>query len=609
MSERLEIQKDRLCLGGKEFYLASGDFHYFRTLPGGWRKRMKLMKDFGLNTIQTYCPWNEHEPERGRFCFEGRLDLSSFLKLAQEVGLKVLLRPAGYICAEWEFGGLPSWLLKNPDLVLRSRDLEYMKCLRSYTKRLCEEFVPYLSTNGGPIIAVAVENEYGSYGTDQVYLTQVKEMLKEFGVDVPLYCANGHDVFKLKNGYCGQEMWRGIDFGFESQIAVASLKKEQPDKPPICTEFWAGRIMHWEAKADPVDAERLAGSYRDALRAGSYVNFYMFCGGTNFGFMNGANYYTSFVAQITSYDYDTLISENGEPTEKYYACRRELDKYLGKSVREAEICKSLVQVPSPVTLQSAAPLFDHLDVLTAKRVESANVKTMEQLDQRYGFILYSTNIMYTDDRVRHLRIDGLHDRALVYVDGEYRGVMMRDRKLPDVTFTVAPSGSKLQILVENMGRMSYGNFLRDQKGILTGVRVEIENADGTYLWNKAFLLNWEIRTLPMEDVSRLAYGDAPNGDLPAFYKGRFQAKPGIDTFLELPGWDRGVVWINGMNLGRYWKVGPQRTLYVPGEILKEDNEIIALDLRNQSERNVCFRDRAQLNAPLETQEIQTQLFT
>lgn len=610
MGERLKIQKDGLYLEGKPFYLASGDFHYFRTLPGGWEKRMKLMKDFGLNTIQTYCPWNAHEPRKGQFCFDGHLNLAGFLQLAARLDMKVLLRPAGYICAEWEFGGLPYWLMKERDIAIRSSDPVFMAHLRSYTERLCREFVPYLSTNGGPIIAVAVENEYGSFGTDQEYLKLTRQMLEEFGVDVPFYSANGHDVFKLKNGYCGDDIWRGVDFGFESKVAVESLRKDQPDKPPFCTEFWSGRIMHWEANANKVDPEKLAGAYRDALEAGAYVNFYMFCGGSDFGFMNGANYYTSFVAQISSYDYDTLVSEEGEPTDKYYACRREFDRYLKRPVRPREERTRNIQVPKATELTQCAGLFDNLDAVTENCVCYPKPKTMEQMDQNYGFILYTTTVAYSDDRVRHLQIEGLHDRALVWVDGEFKGTMMRDRDLPDVTFTVRPGGSKLQILVENMGRLSYGNYLYDEKGILKGVRVEIENEDGSYLWNKAFILNWETRSLPMSDLSKLSFGGPVSGDVPAFYRGSFDAKPGVDTFIEFPGWDKGVVWINGMNLGRYWKVGPQQTTYVPGEILKEHNEIVVLDLQNRlDKRMVNFRDTSELNAPIASQEIATDLFT
>ena len=217
---KLEILKDKLLLDGKPFYLASGDLHYFRVMPGGWRRRLELMKDFGLTAVQTYVPWNLHEPKKGIFNFEGMLDLSAFLKLADEVGLKVMLRPSPYMCAEWDMGGLPSWLLKNRSTCIRSSDPEFLKHVESYTERLCKEFVPYLSTNGGPIIAVAIENEYGSYGNDKKYLRSLIDMLVKNGVDVPFYTASGYDIFKLYFGDC-EETWAGVDFRIESEYAIA----------------------------------------------------------------------------------------------------------------------------------------------------------------------------------------------------------------------------------------------------------------------------------------------------------------------------------------------------------------------------------------------------
>ena len=418
-------------------------------------------------------------------------------------------------------------------------------------------------------------------------------MLVKNGVDVPFYTASGYDIFKLYFGDC-EETWAGVDFRIESEYAIAKLREYQPDKPPLISEYWSGRAMHWGANFTHRDPEPIAEAYKKALELGAYVNFYMFCGGTNFGFMNGANYgrpYSDkkenperYMPGLTSYDVDALVSENGVPTPKYYIIRKVLDKFLGKPEREDKVPPYQTQEIKDVVLTKTAPLFDNLSNIAEKIVQSANVKTMEDLDQDYGFILYSTTIDYTDDRVRYLRINGLHDRATVYANGKYIGTYLRDRDYEPIKFTIPRTGVKLDILVENLGRINYGYYLPDRKGITEFVRVDIEEPNNKgFLYNKAILMNWTIYTLPMKDLCKLEYGITIPEGLPGFYKGEFNASADIDTFLHMKGWTKGCVWINGFNLGRYWEIGPQETLYVPGELLKEGkNEIVIFEIHQPS---------------------------
>lgn len=599
----LKIERDHLTLDGAPFYLASGDMHYFRFFPGGWKRRLLLMKDFGLTAVQTYVPWNAHEPRPGQYDFSGCLDLAAFLRECDELGLKVLLRPSPYMCSEWDLGGLPSWLLKNPHIALRSSDPDFIEPMTRYLTRLCREFVPYLSTNGGPIIAVAIENEYGSYGNDMDYLRIQMELMRSLGVDVPFYATDGDSPFMLKNGACDPSVWQAVNYRIESLTSIARLRAHQPDKPPLVGEYWAGRSMHWEDEFHHREAEPVATAYRQALDLGAYVSFYMFVGGTNFGFMHGANYgklgvdgpedRPRYISGMTSYDVDALISEHGVPTEKYYACRRELDAFLGKPARKIDPPLYEAQAPAPVMLKNAFSLFDNLDVLSEKTVQRAQPIHMEALDQDYGFILYSTFLRHTDDRTCRLLIDGLADRALVYVDGTYRGVIMREQEGEPVRFHIAPEGSRLDILVENMGRVNFGRHLADRKGINGGVTLGYENESGNVWFPESFIMNWQIHTLPLRDLSSLHEGPG-RVDSPMFYCGTFRAKPGIDSFIDMKNWNKGNVFVNGFNLGRYWNHGPQQALYLPGELLKSENDICILELHPNHEPLLSFRDTPSL---------------
>lgn len=609
MANKMEITKDGLFLGGKPFYLASGDMHYFRYFKDGWKRRLKLMKDFGLTAVQTYVPWNMHEAEEGEFCFEDNLDIKAFLELCDEIGLKVMLRPSPYMCGEWDFGGLPYWLLNKKGIGIRTSESVFMNCVRKYTKRLAKEFVPYLSTNGGPVIAVAVENEYGSFSDDTDYIKQMGDMLVEFGVDVPLFTANGFGVKAISYGTL-PEYWTGLDLHNYTDEVAEYMKKIQPDKPVYIAEFWAGRAMKDGGYFLRQSAEDVAVNYASMLRKGAYINFYMFCGGTNFGFMNGAGYGTYVKASpntpkryqphSTSYDVDALVSEHGEATEKYYACKRELKKYL-ESINvefagtEETVVKSVkTQSIAKVKLTESADLLTNVENICQSVHKSALPCSFEELNQAYGFVLYKKKIKHTTNELHMLVIDDLKDRALVYGNGEYMGCYMRDHDSKPITFKVPKSGLELEILVENLGRINVAsNMVKENKGILGCVKIEaMIDENRVHPGNMDFLSNFINYSLPMkkENLEHTDYSVPAKNKRPAIYKGKFKAIAGVDTFLNFEGWKKGFVLINGFNIGRYWNVGPQGTLYVPGELLKEENTIVMVELHNENIKPVVRFD-------------------
>ena len=615
-SKHLEITKDGFILDGKPFYLASGDMHYFRFFKEGWRRRLQLMKDFGLTCVQTYVPWDLHEPEEGQFCFDGNLDIPAFLELCDEIGLKVLFRPSPYMCSEWDFGGLPYWLLKKDGIGIRTTDPIYMECLRNYYEKLVPKFVPYLSTNGGPIIAVAVENEYGSFCDDNDYIKAVGDMLLELDVDVPLYTANGFEPFKMQAG-SRPEYLTALDLHKLTDEARENLAAYQKDKPIYIGEFWGGRSQQWGGYFVRQTPQAVAENYKTVLEMGAYINFYMFCGGSNFGFMNGAlvgKYkggmidgfpweQTSKYAYIpfaTSYDVDAPISEQGDVTEKYFACKKVLREYMeshgfafgGTDDFSFESVVRTQQIRG-VRLTRSADLRDNVSNICERSVRSGMPQTFETLNQPYGFVLYSTNIKYTDGQLRQLVINGLHDYALVFGNGTYLGTYMRDRDCEPIRFTIPREGMKLDILVENMGRVNYGHdMIFEKKGILGYVKLDLIKEDGTrYGANFSLVGNWMNHCLPMSGdvLDRLDYSLTAKENRPAIFTGEFDAEAGVDTFIKLDGWTKGAVYVNGFHLGRYWAVGPVGSLYVPGELIREHNTVSVFELYHPNdERTVDF---------------------
>lgn len=620
-SALLNINQDGLTLGGEPFYLASGDMHYFRFFREGWKRRLQLMKDFGLTAVQTYVPWNMHEPEEGKFDFSGNLDISAFLRECDDVGLKVMFRPSPYMCSEWDFGGLPYWLQNKKNLSLRNNNEEFVGCLRRYYEKLAPQFVPYLSTNGGPIIAVAVENEYGSFGNDAEYLKAVGDMLCDLGVDVPLYTANGIEATKMTAG-SRPEYWTMIDAHEINQETTATLREYQPDKPVAVAEFWGGRSQQWGGYFLRQTPDAVAKLYKTSLNNGAFVNFYMFCGGTNFGFHNGAlvgrygadvpDAPNRFIPFATSYDVDAPVTEYGQPTEKYYKCKAVLKEYLenskfgfgGTDDMTGYECET--QAIKNVKMIRGADLLDNVESIADKVKFSGMPLTFEDMEQDYGFMLYSTRLPYIDGKKRGITIDGLHDRATIYVNGKYVGCLMRDREMPMPVFDIPKEGAEIEILVENMGRVNYGSAMLDnKKGICGYVRMEMINDDGSvYPWNYGVHMSWTNSSITCRNMSCVDFSKPARHNRPGIFEGLFKAKPGVDTFLNTKGWEKGFVEINGFNIGRYWSVGPQGTLYVPGELLKSDNTIRITEIHDYPDNlTVNFDDKPSLDTIDETRDL------
>lgn len=585
MNRTLTILGDNFVQNGRRVQLLSGAIHYFRVVPEYWRDRLLKLQAMGLNTVETYVAWNLHEPRPGRFDFSGRLDLAAFVRLAGELGLNVIVRPGPYICAEWDLGGLPPWLLRDPTLQLRSSCKPFLKAVDRFFDALMPQVAPLMATRGGPVVALQVENEYGSYGNDKVYLRHLADGLRSRGGDVLLFTSDGPSDLMLQGGTL-PDIFKVVNFGSRATEAFAKLREHQPAGPLMCGEFWCGWFDHWGESAHhhTRDAAEVARELETMLAAGASVNFYMFHGGTNFGFMAGANYTEKgLLPDVTSYDYDAPLSEWGEPTAKFHAAREVIARHVDLPP---------LKLPPPIpqqaygtlSLDEAAPLLPQAERL-ARPVSTPAPQTMEALGQGHGFVLYRTTLQ--GPLVQYpLNLQACHDRAQVFLDGEPLGVIERDMDPSPVTLTAGPGEHTLDILVENLARINYGPRLHDRKGITECVRIAHQLHFG-----------WTHFALPLDNLHRLRFlpaTDLPAG--PAIYRGHLEVETPADTFVELPGWTKGAVWINGFNLGRFWTRGPQRSLYLPGPLLRKGrNEVLVLELHAAGPgRQVVFKDKPDL---------------
>lgn len=583
---RLTMNKKQYLLDGEPFRILSGAIHYFRVVPEYWEDRLLKLKACGFNTVETYIAWNVHEPGEGQYNFEGLGDVVKFIELAGQLGLHVIVRPSPYICAEWEFGGLPAWLLKDSDMQLRCMDDAYLAKVDRYYDQLIPKLVPLLSTNGGPILAVQVENEYGSFGNDTAYLKYIRDGLINRGVDVLLFTSDGPTDEMLLGGTI-DGVHATVNFGSRVAESVGKFREYRPNEPLMVMEYWLGWFDHWMEPHHVREAADVAGVLDEMLEADGSVNLYMFHGGTNFGFYNGANHINTYEPTVTSYDYDALLTEWGDITEKYEAVR----SVLGKHGIEPG-CPLPAPIPKysygKVELTDSGTLFSQLDQLSTP-VEQTSLQPMEKYDQAYGFILYSTWVK--GPRVKQqLHIQDVRDRAQIFVDGKFLGVVERWNP-QSLEISIPKEGARLDIFVENMGRVNYGPLLRDSKGITQGVRLDNQ-----------YQSNWTIRTFPLvpESLSSVQYEKNvtynKQANEPIFHKGFFEVEKIGDTFLRFDGWGKGVAWVNGFNLGRYWDIGPQRALYVPGPLLRKGrNEIVLFELHGSAEhRFVTLVDQPDL---------------
>ena len=570
-----EIGNGVFLLNGKPFQIVSGEMHYSRIPPEYWRDRLIKARAMGLNTVATYVFWNVQEPRPGVFDFSGAADVARFVKIAQEEGLYVILRPGPYACAEWEFGGFPSWLLKNHTLTVRSKDGRFLSACKSYLLHLGEQLAPLQIDRGGPIIMVQVENEYGSFGSDKEYLASVRDMIHAAGFDVPLFAADGPsqmpnsvlpNVLPGVNGAVGQEIFD-------------SVRRFRPQGPFFVPEFYPGWLDHWGEPHAQVNADTCARDLDWILSRGISVNLYMFHGGTNFGFMNGANFGGHYQPQPTSYDYDAPLDEAGGPTAKYMKFREVIARSLPHGSRIPDVPPSPPRIGIPrIRLGESAGLFDNLHPPIPSTVPLA----MEDVDQAYGYILYRTRIdsSFVAGRTgvrATLAVNGLRDYAVVLLNGVVAGELDRRDRGRALTLSIDHLPVRLDILVENGGRINYGSQMLDNRKGITG-HVTLDGGE---------LGPWEIFPLPMDKPASFRFRTGGDTPAPALYRGTVQLKETGDTFLDMRRWGKGCVWVNGHNLGRFWYIGPQQTLYLPGVWLREgDNEIVVLDLEGGGERTI-----------------------
>jgi beta-galactosidase len=557
---RVAIEGDHFVLDGKPFQIISGELHYERIPREYWRDRLKKARAMGLNTISTYVFWNLHEPKPGVYDFAGSLDVAEFVRIAQQEGLYVILRPGPYACAEWDLGGLPAWLLADSDIVLRSADEKFMAPAERWLQRLGRELAPLQITRGGPIIAVQVENEYGSFGNDHAYMKRILAALQNAGLgEALLYTADGGD--ELPAGTL-PDIHAVVNFGpGEAKAEFAKLQKFRPGRPMMSGEYWDGWFDHWGEKHQTTDAAQQAQELDWILGQRYSINLYMFHGGTSFGFMNGANWdHKNYEPDVTSYDYDSPVSESGLLTKKYFAFRDVIAKHRpGVRIPDPPDPLPVIEVPEFLLTESAS-LWANLPAPIA----AGHPRSMEYFGQSYGYILYRTKIKQASKG--ELEIQELRSYARIFVDGKPVGTLDR-RKKQDRLRVEAGKDSTLDILVEGTGRINFTTELRNERQGINGA---------VSLAGKA-LSNWQIFPLPMNDLSKVQFSNtnthAPTG--PAFYRGRFDLRNTADTFLDTRGWGKGAVWINGHALGRFWNLGPQQTLYIPAPWLRKgENEVV-----------------------------------
>lgn len=558
------LSDSAFVLDGKPFQMISGEMHYPRVPREAWRARMKMAKAMGLNTIGTYVFWNLHEPQKGKFDFGGNNDVAEFVKIAREEGLWVILRPSPYVCAEWEFGGYPYWLQNEKGLVVRSKEPQYLKEYETYIKEVGKQLAPLQINHGGNILMVQIENEYGSYGSDKEYLAINQRLFREAGFDGLLYtCDPANDVAK---GHLPGLLPAAN--GVDDPAKVKKLIRDNHDGkgPFYIAEWYPAWFDWWGTQHHTVPAENYTARLDSVLSAGISINMYMFHGGTTRGFMNGANYNDKdpYEPQISSYDYDAPLDEAGNSTHKFMMFRDVIAKHLpaGQSLPPVPAPKPTIAITDIRLTRSA----DLLNILP-KPVLSKTPLTFEDLNQDYGFVLYRSTL--TGGKTGVLKLNDLRDYAVIMINGKRAGVLDRRHKQDSLELTLPAGKVKLDILVENLGRINFGPYLlKNKKGITESVQ-----------FNGKKVYNWAMYSLSFSNVNKIVYNAKETGDMPTVKKGTFNLITVADTYLDMSHCGKGVVWVNGHNLGRYWSVGPQQTLYLPAEWLKKgQNDIVVFEL-------------------------------
>lgn len=586
--KKFEIQEEFL-LEGKPFKILSGAIHYFRILPDEWHHSLYNLKALGFNTVETYIPWNIHEPKEGQFDFSGRYDLKRFVKTAEELGLFVILRPTPYICAEWEFGGLPAWLLPYKEIRIRSSDPQFLQKVEAYYEQLFEVITPLQVDQGGPVIMMQVENEYGSYGEDKDYLKALYKIMLKLGVTVPIFTSDGAWRATQEAGTLTEENILSTgNFGSRSKDNFEDLKMFHESKgkkwPLMCMEFWDGWFNRWQDPIIKRDAQDLAQDVKEAISMGS-INLYMFHGGTNFGFMNGCSARgQKDLPQVTSYDYDAPLDEQGNPTKKYAALQQMMKELFPDIEQQEPLVKSSMEVKA-IPLSGKVGLFAILEDIAEKTV-SKYPQTMEALGQEYGYTLYRSTVKKASEEEMFRVIDA-RDRIHFFVNEEKQVTQYQEEIGEKIYVPLQKEHNQLDILTENMGRVNYGHKLladTQHKGIRTGVMSDLH-----------FVLDWEQYSLDFSKPIEIDYSKEWKENAPAFYHYKAMIDEPEDTFINMEKFGKGIVLVNGFNIGRYWNVGPTFSLYIPNSLLKQgENDITVFETEGIWSETISLEKKAKL---------------
>ncbi len=612
-----EAGNGTFLLNGKPFVVKAAEIHYPRIPKPYWEHRIKMCKALGMNTVCIYIFWNIHEQREGEFDFTGNCDVAEFCRLAQKNGMYVIVRPGPYVCAEWEMGGLPWWLLKKKDIRLRERDPYFMERVKIFEQKVGEQLAGLTIQNGGPIIMVQVENEYGSYGEDKPYVSEIRDCLRGiYGKDLALFQCDWSSNFE-KNGL--DDLTWTMNFGTGANIndQFRRLGELRPNAPKMCSEFWSGWFDKWGARHETRPAKDMVDGMDEMLSKGISFSLYMTHGGTSFGHWAGANS-PGFAPDVTSYDYDAPINEYGHATPKFWELRKMMEKYNDG--------KALPAVPKDVAPIITVPKFELKEFSSIFNGEDSQFKlpirkegglmTFEEMDMGWGSMLYTTTM--PEIPAQSVITADFHDFAQVFINGKYIGKIDRVKNEKSLTLPPVKKGDDLEILVEAMGRINFGRAIKDFKGIVGEVAITAEVADIETTWKPQ---NWVKFGLP-DSYEKAADAFVHNNDYTkaenegqrlgkkpqwnvdgldlvskrGYYRGYFNLTKVGDTFLNFETWGKGQVWVNGHALGRIWSIGPQQTLYVPGCWLKKGkNEIIVLDVVGPKEAVVWGQAEPELN--------------
>ncbi len=586
-----KIAGNKFLLNGEPFHFFSGEIHPYRIPPEYWQDRLQMIKAMGMNSVSIYMFWNVHEPYPGIYNFEGNADIAGFIKLAQNEGLWVLLRPSPYVCAEWEFGGYPWWLLKEKGIMVRSKDPGFIDAYKRYVNRIGKEIIPLLAQNGGPVVMVQIENEYGLYGNDKEYLKLNYDIFREAGFACELFTCDPPST--LENGHL-PGVYAAVNGGAQPRDVINAQDKINGGGPYFVSEWYPAWFDVWGKKHHTSTVEHFKTHLDSIFYYGISLNIYMVHGGSNFGFYNGANYDTHmpYQSQTQSYDYDAPINEAGNPTPKFFAYRELVEKYGPKGIKIPDVPekKKAIKIET-IKLNEAAFLKN----FKPEVVKNNKPLSFEDLNQGYGYVLYQSEL---NEGEGWLKIKELRDYGVVLLNDRRLGVLDRRKKLDSIFVKVPAGGAKISIFVENLGRINYGTFLSDnRKGITQNVYFDNKEVNG-----------WEMYGYPFDNIKNIDFENIEHqkveNNWPVLKRGVFHISEVADTYFDMREFGKGSIWINGHHVGRYWQVGPQQTLYIPAPWLKKGkNEVMVFEMLKMWQNELPTLDYPILN------ELKEELFT